>query len=258
MLSWWNRFSLSRGPLLGFRNPISLGFAYRFPTPGGPLPPTSLHWEEARDLWNTYGQKAERLRTLSQAMLTIVVTAILFYELGWGTWLIWLFLMALFLGLHVSLIFFYDQAHRELFPDDPGSRWKNLLLCLFSPWQSSRAMDLLGEKLFSPYHPFAVAMVLLGEEERNRFYRRWMLELKYPAIHPQAPKDSPVLLAKDPRAELRLLRFWLVQEGLNYQASLPTPRPSQPTQKSYCPRCEVEYSLEKGKCNDCGLELAAF
>lgn len=119
-------------------------------------------------------------------------------------------------------------------------------------------MDLLGEDLFKGFHPFTAAYILLGEAERNRFYRRWLLELKYPAANPSERNKAPLLLTKNRQEELKLLTLWLVQVGLNYQASLPSPLPGTPSHKSYCPRCEIAYTVETGICNDCGLELISF
>jgi hypothetical protein len=156
----------------------------------------------------------------------------------------------------MALVQSFSSAHKELYPGQNNRRWKYLALCLFSPWQSSRAMDLLGEELFAEFHPFAVGKVLLEETERNLFFRRWLLELKYPADSPRGNAVSQLFPAKD--RELKKLTLWMAQAGLNYQASLPPPTPTQSSQKSYCPRCETAYTLGKGTCLDCGRNLIPF
>jgi hypothetical protein len=259
MLSLFKKFKLTRGPALGFRNPYPQGFSYRFPPPGtAPRLGRNLHWEEAQIRLDLYRQKAEVLFWLSRGILFVVLSAILIYEFRLGFGLVWVLLFCVFLYLHTALIQSLWSAHKALCPGQEKARWKCLFLCLFSPWQSSRAMDLLGAELFSDFHPFAVGKVLLEDEERNRFFRRWLLELKYPAVSSRDKKEANLLLTHSPEKELKSLTLWMVRIGLNYQASLASPAPTHPSQKSYCPRCDIQYTIERGVCHDCGRDLILF
>jgi len=259
MLSWQNRFFLLRGPALGLRNPWPSGFAYRLkPSFKFPNSGISLDWEKAQERLNQYHQSTLKIYWFSWAMLSVAFLAILMWELRFGFWMGWVLLIGAFLFLHGKLIHLFFLAHQYLYPEEKGSRRNKFILCLFSPWQSSRAMDLLGEDLFNGFHPFAVAYVLLGVEERNKFYRRWLLELKYPAANRLDKSQDPLILKTNRDQELKSLACWMVERGLNYQASLPSPMPATPSHKSYCPRCESSYTVEKGRCNDCGLGLVNF
>jgi hypothetical protein len=259
MIRRFKRFSLFQGPTFAFRNPWAQGFAYRF-NPADPdlSQKKNLDVEEAQRRWDQYLQEVDRLFWLSRAMLGVVTSAILIYAFGLGFWLGWVLIIGAFFLLHFYLVILFRSAHRALYPDQKSARRKGILLCLFSPWQSARAMDLLGDQLFNGFHPFPVGKVLLEEADRNRYYRRWMLDLKYPAVSSQDSQDPPLMLAKNRESELKKLTQWLIRAGLNYQASLATPVPSQSTQKSFCPRCETAYNLEKGFCNDCGRDLVPF
>ncbi len=259
MLSHYKRFRLTRGPALGFRNPYPQGFAYRFPPPGT-APPLgkSLQWEKAQSRLDLYRQKTEDLFWFSRCLLLVVTLAIFIYEFRLGSGPVWFLLFCGFLYLHIALIQSLWTAHKVLYPDQEKARWKCLFLCLFSPWQSSRAMDLLGAELFVDFHPFAVGKILLEEEERNKFFRRWLLELKYPAVSSRDKKEPHLLLTNSPEKELKALTLWMAQIGLTYQASLASPAPTHPSHQSYCPRCEIQYTIEKGLCHDCGRNLVPF
>jgi hypothetical protein len=260
-LTWFRRFSLIQGPALRFRNPWPLGFTSRFPTPVPGvsilLAPASLSLKDAQNRWNEFQKATRVLNWLPQGLLLVILDALVLYFIRRGFPLAWAILFFIFLALHFSITATFWRAHRALYPSARQARIKKTLLCLVSPWQSSRAAGLLGDGLLNGFHPLVAAKLFLDEAAFLKLTRGWLLRLRYPAIvHREV--DQARWLAPDSAGEEKALVEWMKGLGLNTAELLKPPLASGPTHLSYCQRCDIEYVIAEGRCGDCGRELVPF
>jgi hypothetical protein len=172
---------------------------------------------------------------------------------------LWPALLTLLVALVLAIAIEYRRVHRRLWPVDRIERRNTLVhLCLYPP-AAIRTYDALAHRLCAPYHPAAVAVVLCDAPVRDRFLRRLLLELRFSATHASArgiPDETTMWFRAALEAQLHCL---LVEQGLQLAAYLDPPAQTDRSSLSYCPRCEVEYSVLAGTCSDCGgISLVAF
>ncbi len=256
-LSWFRRFSLIQGPALRFRDPWPLGFTGRFPTSvsGALTAPASLSVKDAQTQWDEYHKATRVLNWLTQSLLLIILAALVLYFVRRGFPLAWAILFFIFLILHVAVTAVFWRAHQALYPVAKNPRIKKTLLCLASPWQSSRAADLLGDDLLKGFHPLVAAKLFLDADAFLKLARGWMLRLRYPAL--RGPEES-LWLDSTAKGEEKTLSQWLKDLKVDTAELLKPPAPSEPTHLSYCQRCDIEYVIAEGRCGDCGRELTPF
>lgn len=265
--SWHRRFSMQEGPALRLRNPLPLGFAYRFPPKplAGPKPAAggnadpkgALSLKEARRRWKRYQPWSRALHAFELGLILVVFFSILLYEVRLGFLIAWLVLGMLFLFFHLFIVQIFWRAHGRLYPGQKGDRIRKTLICLVSPWQSSRATDLLEDRLLDGFHPLTAACLLLSKGDFGILAHRWFLELHYPATV-MIPGSIEPWLCPTPEEEEYLLAQWLARSGFDLQKLLAPRPPSGPLDRSYCPRCDIPYNLAVGNCKDCGRPLEPF
>lgn len=256
LFAWYKKFSRVRGPLLRLRNLWPAGYVYRFPAA---VPPKKfrLSLSEAQTRHEAFQPWAKKLHGWSRALLVLVLLAFVLFVARRGFWLAWGLWAFFFLFVHLTLVWTVWKAWKELYALPKWPQVGKTLLCLVSPWQSSRAFDPLGDGLLREFHPLVVGRLLLEEADFSRWARQWLLELRYPPALEGVP-NAPLLLEKTAEAEERKLTQWVKDAGLDPQKLLAPPTPAGPLDQGYCPRCEVTYQQKEGTCKDCGRPLVAF
>ena len=237
-----------------------MGGCYRYSPPSTvsrsqPVPNLSL--EQARIRLEGFKPWATNLHWYARGLLGVAALGFILFLSRRGFWLGWGLLAFLFVFFHLSLVQTFWRAYGKLYPGPRKDRIKKSLLCLVSPWQSARAMDLLEERLWEAFHPWVPGRLYLDPATFAQWVRRWLLELRYPAALGGMP-PSPLLLGTTPGEEEKGLAQWLKESGLDPEKlTLPLPA-SEPANLSYCRRCEVQYQLAEGTCKDCGRPLVPF
>jgi hypothetical protein len=175
-----------------------------------------------------------------------------------GTW-IWL-LVGLLL-LTSSIAFFFHRAHKLLFPSAEDERFTNFLIVLLSPASAIRARDLIARPLLERFHPLAIARVLCLDTTFGRMAEGFLRELRYPAL-PLCPRPEPAAQAAERYARdlsRKALEGFLRRNSLDPDKLLSVPQPSDETCRSFCPRCQTQFTAARGTCQDCGgVELIPF
>jgi hypothetical protein len=147
----------------------------------------------------------------------------------------------LLVGLATSVAYF--RAHKELYPNDSGTRWQHSFLIAVVPTHTSRAKDLLARDLFAEFHPLAIAKLALPAESFESFGNWIRRELKFP-LPPQRLDE----------AELRPVEEFLAAQNVVDRTPVKLADATQ-----YCPRCHAQFSVEASKCEDCGgMQLRKF
>jgi hypothetical protein len=125
---------------------------------------------------------------------------------------------------------------------------------LLAPPSAVRAHDVLSRHLLENFHPLALAEVLCAPETCQAFARQVLLDLRYPAF-PVWPTNEagPSSTEQWSRAVwLEAVENFVRRAGWKPEALVAPPRPLEPGNRSYCPRCGAQFIARKGTCADCG------
>jgi hypothetical protein len=161
--------------------------------------------------------------------------------------------MVLF-AVWIAIMFF--RAHRRFYPADSLERLENLLKMILCPPVSLRAADVLTKNLLARFSPVAVASVLEGPGEKQ-FVRAFVLDLQYPLKHEITDEKAVETIDWMNAQQLRSCLSLIERVDRFNDVLGPTEREGDSV--SYCPRCGVQFVVEKGQCPDCpGVELVAF
>lgn len=175
-------------------------------------------------------------------------------------------ILPLMLLTWIVAMWLFFRAHRRLLPGDRLARWKSLVTMMFAPTAVIRATDSISWNLLSGRDPVAVGAALMDDRTFAEFATRTLRDLRRPlplSIHSTeiTPTGSTEheSLAAEFRAKIAVQVMKLMEKrGVAVEAS-ELDAPSEPTLRSYCPRCRLEYLVESGTCRDCGeMKLVAF
>jgi len=201
------------------------------------------------------------LRLLTNALFVYLFVAapVVIWHLGFK--LSWLGLLLGLLALTIATAAMFQRAHRALFPRAGDERFTHVLTIALSPPTAMRALDALSRHLLEMFHPLAVGMALMPKRQAAEFARRVLLDLKHPA-RPICPGEDPRVHATERHAR-EVLRTvseeMLRQSGLDPDNLCRAPAPADATCRTYCPRCDAQFTVENGACADCGgLALLTF
>lgn len=128
----------------------------------------------------------------------------------------------------------FFAAHRRLYPDAKGTRWKATAQMALSPIDALHAPDALMSPAVDGLHPLTVARAVCTEDVFRDLAACLLREASHPPT-PEADRLSAFLrkCAMDPKALLA-----------------PLPR-RDPSIAAYCPRCLQPFTKTEGDCPDC-------
>jgi hypothetical protein len=181
----------------------------------------------------------------------VIVPGLIWY-FGFG--LTWLGLLLGLLALTVATAIFFYRAHRALYPNAGDERFTLTLTIALAPSSTLRAHDALSRPLLENFHPLAVAKQLLPDKEFRTFARRVLLDLRHPA-RPWGISEEPEVVATEAysrQAWLTAMEDFLNQNGLAPDELGRAPAPADDSCRSYCPRCDAQFTTLSGACADCG------
>jgi hypothetical protein len=178
-----------------------------------------------------------------------------------GLKLVWIGVLAGILTLTITMAVRFRQIHAKFYPAAADDRFTQTLIIALAPASTMRAHDLLSRALLENFHPLAVAKVLLPLETFRRFARRFLLDLRHPAL-PGCSNPQPQALATEiffRRTLLEIVAGWLNEQKIPSDELCRPPAPADDSCRAYCPRCEAQFTSASGFCADCGgLSLQPF
>lgn len=208
-----------------------------------------------------FDQRARAVRGLSNSLLGyvfVVVPAVIWH---FGFELSWLGLLVGLLCLTGATALFFWRAHRALYPSAEDERFTHTLTILLAPTTAMRAHDALSRPLLERFHPLTLARVFLPKPEFHQFARRVLLDLRQPA-RPLCPNDEPTARETEQRARCALqseAEKFLKAAGVEPEDLCRPPTPTDESCRSFCPRCDAQFTTPEGTCADCGgLALTPF
>jgi len=199
--------------------------------------------ESVRVRLSTYGVLSRPVRVACNAVLLYLFIG--FPGLiGWGGMQSWPLALVILVALTCATAIAFALAHRSLYPNELGNCLQEAAFIALVPTVAARAHDRLSRPLLQGLHPIAVAAVLCQPEAFRLYARKLWLE----ALHPRPGEPS----------DLAELQESLARTGLDV-ASLSRPPARTADNKSFCERCEAQYTVTEGHCADCPwMELARF
>jgi hypothetical protein len=204
--------------------------------------------------WQDFNKAAAPLRLMSNLVFCylFILAPALIWRFGFRS--LWPWLLAAVVGLMIGAAVFYLRLHKQLYPALNDERFTNFLLVLLAPSSTIRARDSLSRPLLEEFHPLAVAAVFAGKEEFAQLAAWVLRDLRHPAL-PICPNEAPAATAAETYWRSLLCReveAFLSRAGLNPGQFLQPPAPADDTCKSYCPRCQAQFTQSATSCADCG------
>lgn len=183
---------------------------------------------------------------------------------SWSIVFAWPILALVMLLLMWTIATLFFRAHRRLHPEAAGERLQAVFVFTFLPTAAIRAVDYLSRSTMAGLHPLAVAHALLDADAFKVFARKVLLDARTP-LRPECRSED--IRAREAEAWFRdrlkaALERFVRAQGLDPDALCAAPSPKDASSKSYCPRCDAQYTLKEGTCSTCGaidlLPLAPF
>jgi len=207
-----------------------------------------------RERVDVYRRSSRQLRITCHAMFALLLVlpiASLWFPRMRGYWMEWGIVTICCLA---AIAAYFYVAHKRLLPGATTQRWKALITMVLTPTASVRACDALSRYILTTYDPLAAAALLLGQDAFRRFARRVMLDLANPAIEVD-PESSREMRQVEESFRMRLsqaLEPLLATKGYSLDEVMRPPVPDNPACLSFCPRCDAQFTVAKGRCADCG------
>jgi hypothetical protein len=150
----------------------------------------------------------------------------------------------------------YFVAHKKLYPRLRVERFSTSLSMTIWPPAAIRSHDKLARHLFVGLHPLAVTQALAPAEEVRDFLASLLRDAAHPLGLEGGSDDNDERLAsiESSFAHLHRARLLAVAHDLDLteKAVLAPPKKEGDLLKSHCPRCLLQYRVERGDCADCG------
>jgi hypothetical protein len=139
---------------------------------------------------------------------------------------------------------FYSEQRNE--------RMIDMIKMIIFPPTAVRANDFLSLNLLTNYHPLAVAQILFDKINFENISKKIVIDLRHPIIN-NFENEQVTLTNKWHRSNLEnIATIFLHNNSLDMKKILIAPSPENVSCKSYCPRCETQYTVQRDICSVCG------
>lgn len=211
-----------------------------------------LDVDGARYLIRYYKNKTKMLQVICNLLLIYIVfflPFIVFFGYSFMT----VYVICGMLILQLPVLILYHRYHKRFFPGLSGDRIVDLAAMMLCPPAAVRAYANLGRPLLSSYDPLVPAFLLCDPQTATEFARRTVRGILFPA---RDSSDSP---GSSEAAEITLKAYERIfaEHRIDIPELLCAPE-MQENCSAYCPRCENQFSANKGRCPDCGTGLVDF
>jgi hypothetical protein len=204
--------------------------------------------------WREFREAARPLALWCGGYFTVLFVGIPVILMLWGLGSAWPGLVVAIGGSATGTAWMYRRAHARLYPDGEEDRFTQTLMILLSPPLAVRALEWLGRPLFESWHPLVVAIVFGREAENLRLARRVLRDLRWPPPSVALARSAQAACVEQTWRDLqeRGVRRLLRDGRVDPDELLQPPAPADGDCRSYCPRCEAQFTTPGGDCRDCG------
>ncbi|MFO1476958.1 MAG: hypothetical protein U1F98_09950 [Verrucomicrobiota bacterium] len=212
---------------------------------------TGFDEQELGARWQRFLEFGPALRAWCNALFLLLFAAgpLAVHLFGLGR--TWPWILAAWIILAAGITWRFRKAHRALYPEPSADeeRFMHGLTIALSPASAVRAHDLLSRGVLDAFHPLALVQAFCNEQDFHRHAEQWWIDACFPvATTPGADASTRAVLDK-----------FLRRHGINPTEFLKPPTRSDPSSRSYCPRCRAQYIRKDGTCPDCsGVRLVPF
>jgi hypothetical protein len=221
----------------------------------------SLDTKAIENLWREFQERVRTVRWLANALLVYLFafTPAMIWNFGLKT--TWLSLLIGLFTLTIAIGLFFRRVHKKFFPTADDERFTHTIIVGLAPVSAMRAHDVLSRPLLETFHPLAVARVFCREENFREFAAKILRDLRHP-FQPACPGDNAAWQEAESFSRTALQRAvekFLKQNKIDPEDLCRAPKPADETCRSYCPRCQAQFTTTDGQCADCGgLPLVDF
>ncbi len=159
---------------------------------------------------------------------------------------VWLPFVINLIGVNVIATVLFFRAHRRLFPDAFEERIQHTAMMAVFPLATVPATTLLSKALLEGFHPLAVAVRFARRSEFEALARRHLRRLRVWLV--KAPAGHRPYLQQLEHALVAFLR----EHKVDLEKLLTPPPPNDPECRTFCPRCEGQFTHASGECASCG------
>ena len=221
----------------------------------------SLDTKAIEQRWSEFQEETRSLRLLTNILFGYLFVLAPLFVWRFDLKHYWVGLLLGLLACTSATAVLFHRAHKRFYPEADDERFTHFLLILLAPATTIRAADVLSRPLFEEFHPLAIAKVFCSEPAFREFARRVLLEIRHPGL-PVCPHDEPGAreAERQSRAALRTaVEEFLRRNGAKPEELVKPPSPMEEGCRSYCPRCQAQFTTIEGVCADCGgLPLVRF
>ncbi|MEJ2055019.1 MAG: hypothetical protein P8X42_13945, partial [Calditrichaceae bacterium] len=201
---------------------------------------------------SVFSHISQPLRILCSLLTAYVflIAPLLTFLYGFINMIIYIFFVYIF--IHILTLFVFIITKKKSLLHFSKSEFISIIIkvSLFPP-ALMRVNDFLSVKVLVQFHPIAVGSQLLSTGKFKSMAKKWLLKMYYPlkAIHINEDKQNVILNFN--RIQLQCIESCLNNCHLDIPELIKPNFSDDPNLKSYCPRCQTEYYVEKGFCSDC-------
>jgi len=208
--------------------------------------------ETAKQKIEAYNSKSYMLRACCNLLFIYIflIVPLLIYFYGTIKLFVSLLIIMYLLSISVSVIFY--SIHKIFYPTEKGERMVDVVKMVIFPPTAIRAHDFISLNLLINYHPLTVAKILCDTINFSCFSKNVLIDLKYSLVN-NFENEQTTLINKWHKHNLRKhVDAFLYNNNVDVRNLLAAPLQENPSCKSYCPRCEAQYTLQQGSCSTCG------
>ena len=214
----------------------------------------AFHTKAIERRWQDFQKQARDLRLVTNFLFgyLFIFAPALIWKIGFRQ--CWAALLIGLLGFTITTALLFRRDHKKFYPDAEDERFTHFVTILLSPATTIRAHDILSRPLLENFHPLAIAKVFCAEEQFRHFARKVLRDIRHPAL-PICPREDTLgqITERNSRARLQqAVEKFLKKNGVAPEELTRPPSPADQTCRSYCPRCEAQFTMSEGACADCG------
>lgn len=211
--------------------------------------------EKAKTIIETYNDKSYKLRVCCNLLFVYIflIVPVLVYFYGTIQLFVILLVFMYLLSISISIVFYF--IHKTFYSAQRSERIIDMIKMIIFPPTALRANDLLSLNILINYHPLTVAQILFDKFNFDKFSKKVVIDLKNPIIN-NFENEQVTLTNKWHRDNLEnIVTAFLQNNGVDTKNLLIAPSPENISCKSYCPRCNAQYTMQKGICSECRMTL---
>lgn len=194
---------------------------------------------------------------LALFLFAFMIAPAMIWRFGLAVLWPWLLGGVVLLSIVNAMVFF--RGHKRLHPELDDERFGSFLMVLLFPPAAMRTRDLLSRPLLERFHPLALSKELCNANRFKAMAGRAVREGRHPReIGAMSKPGAAEVWQWFNQTKAKEGEEFVAQAGLQPDTFAAAPHRSDPDGKSYCPRCQAQFTRTDGVCSDCGIVLVPF